>query len=99
MRTTIVLPPALLRAAKSRSAERGESLKALITRAVAAELAAPQDLQARAARVSLPLFGDPQGAKVRLTNRDLAEYLAAADAERVAPGRARRPVTTRRTSR
>jgi hypothetical protein len=86
MRTTIVLPPDLLRAAKSRSAERGESLKALITRAVAAELAAPQDSRGPGARVTLPLFGDPRGAKVRLTNSDLADRLAAADADRVGPG-------------
>ena len=38
MRTTIEFAPALIRAAKARSAERGESLKAFLTRAVAAEL-------------------------------------------------------------
>jgi hypothetical protein len=34
MRTTVELPPHVMRAAKARSAERGESLKTLLTRAV-----------------------------------------------------------------
>ena len=39
MRTTVVLPPDLLRQAKIRAAERGESLKSFMTRAADAELA------------------------------------------------------------
>ena len=38
MRTTVELPPDLLRAAKARAAERGEALKALFVRAVSREL-------------------------------------------------------------
>src|SRR5580765_3417696 len=43
MRTTVELPPELMRAAKARSAELGESLKSLFARAVAAELGAESD--------------------------------------------------------
>jgi hypothetical protein len=92
MRTTVMLAPDLFRLAKARSAERGESLKALFTRALAAELAAPVAAAAPAARVRLPLFGDPAGPKIRLTNRDLATRLAEADvAEFVARDGRRRP--------
>ncbi len=82
MRTTVELPPDLLRAAKARSAESGESLKTLLTRAVAAELDVSPARAGRSARVELPLFGFPGGTRVRLTNRDLARILAGADAER-----------------
>lgn len=84
MRTTVELPPELLRAAKARSAERGESLKALLTRAVAADLAdeATAVRMARG-RVALPIFGRPSGARTPLTNRDLELALAQADAEEI----------------
>lgn len=86
--------PALMRAAKARSAERGESLKTLFSRALAAELALPQ-AEPRRARVRLPLFGTPAGAPVTVTNADLEQALAGADAEalglptRATPARAR----------
>ena len=96
MRTTVMLPPELLRAAKARSAERGESLKDLFTRAVAAELAMSAAGTRVAPRVRLPLFGDPAGRKVRLTNRDLAAALAQADADEFAAKSGdRRPRRTR----
>ncbi|NQW03171.1 MAG: hypothetical protein HQ485_04005 [Acidobacteria bacterium] len=79
MRTTVELDPALMRAAKARSAERGESLKSLLARAVAAELEAVP-VQAATAKVSLPLFGSAKGSKVRLTSADLERALADADA-------------------
>lgn len=84
MRTTVELAPDLLRLAKSRSAERGESLKSLLTRAVAAEVgqAAP-DARPRP-RMTLPLFGDPSGPMVRLTNDVLAARQADADAAALA---------------
>lgn len=93
MRTTVVLPPHLLRAAKVRSAEHGESLKALLTRAIEAELGREPRAAAARARVALPLFGDPDAPIVRLSNADLARALADADrgALAAANARARRP--------
>ena len=80
MRTTVELPPELMRAAKARSAESGESLKALLTRAVAAELGnLPARPRARS-RVTLPLFGAASGPRARPTNTDLERALADADA-------------------
>lgn len=79
MRTTVELPPALLRKAKMRAAARGESLKTLLTRAVAAELGQGyQDTRRR--RVEFPLFGDPSGPLVDLGGLDLARALADDDA-------------------
>jgi len=93
MRTTVVLPPELMRAAKARSAESGESLKTLLTRAVAAELGnLPARPRARS-RVTLPLFGAASGPRARPTNADLERALADADAAQiraVPPGRRRR---------
>ena len=92
MRTTVELPPALLRAAKARSAERGESLKTLFTRAVAAELgghaSGPDD---RRRRMSLPLFGSTRGEPVSPSNADLERALADEDAGHPAETRPRRP--------
>ena len=79
MRTTVELPPELMRAAKARSAESGESLKTLLTRAVAAELETPVARRGQKTRVSLPLFGAPAGPRVRPSNADLERALAAAD--------------------
>lgn len=96
MRTTVELPPDLMRAAKARSAEGGESLKSLLTRAVEAELQVSPNRPGRSTRVELPLFGSAAGARVRLTNRDLEQALAGADADRAATAaparrRSRRP--------
>ena len=81
MRTTVELPPDLMRAAKARSAESGESLKTLLTRAVAAELETHAVRRGQNTRVSLPLFGGSAGPRVRLSNADLERALADADAE------------------
>jgi hypothetical protein len=90
MRTTVELPPDLMRAAKARSAERGESLKSLLTRAVEAELQAVASRTRPAFRVALPLFGNAQQPAVRISNADLERALAEAD--RVSTGRpGRRP--------
>lgn len=91
MRTTVELPPELMRAAKARSAERGESLKSLLTRAVAAELQLQATPRGQATRVRLPLFGETPGPRVKLTNADLARALADDDAALVRPST--RPVT------
>lgn len=93
MRTTVELPPELLRAAKARAAESGESLKALLTRAVSAELHTAADLPRRRSRVQLPLFGS-KGPRVSLTNADLEQALAETDlsqhTRRVRPPKRRR---------
>lgn len=80
MRTTVELPPDLLRAAKARAAEIGESLKTLLTRAVAAELDTHVAGRGQNARVALPLFGRPSGPRVRPSNADLERALGDADA-------------------
>lgn len=78
MRTTVELDPALMRAAKARSAERGESLKSLLARAVAAELNTVP-VRTSSTRVVLPLFGNPAGSRVRLSSADVEQALADAD--------------------
>jgi len=93
MRTTVELPADLLRAAKARSAESGESLKSLLTRAVAAELQVASIRGGRKARVQLPLFGAAGGPKVRVSNQNLERILADADAARAAV-----PASSRRRS-
>jgi hypothetical protein len=91
MRTTVEFSPALMRAAKARSAERGESLKSLLSRAVAAELGGHIGDAAARRRVTLPLFGQQAGPRANPTNADLERALANADAARAAePGQPRR---------
>lgn len=100
MRTTVELPLDLMRAAKARSAESGESLKTLLTRAVAAELDTHVVRRGQMARVTLPLFGS-SGPRVRLSNADVERALAEADAALVAPTVASRTAakSTRRRAR
>lgn len=62
-----------------RAAARGESLKILLTRAVAAELSQGNETTTRR-RVELPLLGDPTGPAVDLSGLDLARVLAEDDA-------------------
>jgi hypothetical protein len=82
MRTTVELPPELFRRAKARAAARGESLKTLLTRAVAAEVGRDRGTVVRR-RVKLPLFGDPKGPAVYLRASDLARALADQDVARI----------------
>jgi hypothetical protein len=70
-----------------RAAGRGESLKTLLTRAVAAELGQGNETTTRR-RLELPLFGDSTGPPVDLSGVDLARVLADDDAARA--GRRRR---------
>lgn len=70
-----------MRAAKARSAERGESLKVWLTRAVEAELAMASVTKAKRTRVRLPLFGSAVGPKVKISNADIERALTDADAE------------------
>jgi hypothetical protein len=88
MRTTIVLPPELLRQAKVRAAQRGESLKSFMTRAVEAELGRRGE---RTTRVVLPLLGHPAGPRRRITNEDIARALADDDAAVASGAERRRP--------
>jgi len=69
-----------MRAAKARSAESGESLKTLLTRAVAAELETHAIRRTQKTRVVLPLFGAADGRRARPSNADLERALADADA-------------------
>ena len=79
MRTTIELPPELFRRAKARAAERGETLKTLLTRAIATELGPAHGRPTARGRVGLPLFGDPGGPTVHLSAADLERELAHED--------------------
>jgi hypothetical protein len=81
MRTTVELPPDLMKQAKSAAASRGESLKSLLTRAVATELGKSRYPQSEGARVKLPLFGDPKGKPIRITAEEIARALAEDDLE------------------
>ncbi len=74
-----MLPPELLRAAKARAAQRGETLKALLTRAVESELG--RGGKGRAA--PWPLLKTTFKQTTRVTNAELEEMFAAEDAERV----------------
>jgi hypothetical protein len=82
MRTTIDLPPALMRAAKARAAEHGESLKDLVSRAVAHEVGLRGTPGRKAGRVALPLIARDATPSVLVTNEDIADALDAEDAER-----------------
>jgi signal transduction histidine kinase len=80
MRTTVDLPADLMRAAKARAAEHGESLKAFFTRAVAHELRVPVNRR-DGARVVLPLVGSSDEPPVSVTNADIEDALAEDDAD------------------
>jgi hypothetical protein len=82
MRTTVELPTELLRAAKIRAAERGETLKELFSRAVANELGF--HVYAERQRVELPIVGAAGEPTVEFTNADIEDVLAAEDAGRYA---------------
>ncbi len=85
MRTTVELPPELMRAAKARAAQQGESLKDWFTRAVANALG--RSAQATTAVPGpWPVFGKPGGKKVRITNAFLSEIEAAEDVEKYRRG-------------
>ena len=79
MRTTVELPPPLLRAAKARAAERGDALKTLFTRAVTRELGQSAKTD-RSQPPVWPLIASARKGAVRLTNDDLARIDDRADA-------------------
>lgn len=82
MRTTIDMPDALMRAAKARAAEHGESLKDLVNRALAHELGLPSGATRKKGRVALPLIAPDAAPAVLVTNDDIAAALEAEDIER-----------------
>ena len=82
MRTTIDMPPTLMRAAKARAAERGESLKDLVNRAVAHEVGDPASSRGKTGRVTLPLIARDAEPTVFVTNEDIEAAFDAEDSER-----------------
>jgi len=84
MRTTIDLAPTLMRAAKARAAEDGESLKDLVNRAVAREVGLPATPRGKTGRVTLPLIARDATPTVTVTNDDIAAAVDAEDVERFA---------------
>jgi hypothetical protein len=85
MRTTIDMPDGLMRAAKARAAEHGESLKELVNRALARELGLPTVPKRKTGRVTLPLIAHAVTPAVLVTNDDIAAALEAEDTERYSP--------------
>jgi hypothetical protein len=84
MRTSIDMPPTLMRAAKARAAERGESLKDLVNRAVAHEVGLPATPKGKAGRVTLPLIARDATPAILVTNEDIEDAFDAEDVERFA---------------
>ncbi|QPZ39243.1 hypothetical protein [Paramicrobacterium chengjingii] len=76
MRTTIDLPDDLLRALKVRAAQRGETLKVVLMRAVSREVAGNTNAHTR---VSLPLIAAGAEPTVDVTPDDIATALASDD--------------------
>jgi hypothetical protein len=85
MRTTIDMPPTLMRAAKARAAEHGESLKDLVNRAVAHEVGLPATPKGKTGRVTLPLIAREAKPTILVTNDDIENAFDAEDVERFAP--------------
>ena len=78
------MPPTLMRAAKARAAEEGESLKDLVNRAVAREVGLPATPRGKTGRVTLPLIARDAAPTVTVTNCDIANAFDAEDVERFA---------------
>ncbi|MGH3403125.1 MAG: hypothetical protein ACRDRJ_11605 [Streptosporangiaceae bacterium] len=82
MRTTIDMSPTLMRAAKARAAEHGESLKELVNRAVEHEVGLPSTSRGKRGRVTLPLIARDAAPTVLVTDEDIADAFDAEDIER-----------------
>ena len=81
MRITVELPDDLMKQAKAKAAARGESLKSLFIRAIAAEVGFRTTGHVAAARrVKVPLFGNPKERNVSISNLDVEQFLADEDA-------------------
>ncbi len=83
MRTTVDIPAELMHAARVRAAERGETFKDLVTRAIAYELRVPAR-SAPAGRVSLPLVSAKTRPDASISNADIEAALDADDIDRYA---------------
>jgi hypothetical protein len=81
MRTTVELPPELMKKAKAHAAARGESLKTLLTRAVASELGKSMRSDEPSSRVRLPLFGNSKRKAVKVSGRDIELALSGDEAK------------------
>jgi hypothetical protein len=79
MRTTVELPPELMKEVKARAAAQGESLKSLLTRAVATELGKSMNQRDKRTHVRLPLFGNPRLKPVDVEPADIARAFARDD--------------------
>ena len=79
------MPDALMRAAKARAAEQGESLKDLVNRALARELGLQSAAKQKTGRVTLPLIARDAAPAVLVTNDDIAAALETEDVERYSP--------------
>jgi hypothetical protein len=84
MRTTIDMPSTLMRAAKARAAEQGESLKDLVNRAVAHEVGLAATSMGKTGRVTLPLIARDAEPTVLITSEDIENTFDAEDVERFA---------------
>lgn len=82
MRIAIDMPASLMRAAKIRAAQRGESLRDLVSRAVAQEVGFPNPPREKAGRVVLPLIGHNAEPAVIATNDDIEATFEKDDVER-----------------
>ena len=78
------MPTTLMRAAKARAAEQGESLKDLVNRAVAHEVGVPATPKGKVGRVTLPLIARDATPAVLVTNEDIEDAFDAEDVERFA---------------
>ena len=78
------MPQPLMRAAKARAAEEGESLKDLVNRAVAREVGLPATPKGKTGRVTLPLIARDATPTVLVTNDDIEDAFDAEDVERFA---------------
>lgn len=81
MRTTIDMPDDLMQAAKVKAAEHGESLKDLVSRAVAHEVSVPARPR-KSGRVSLPLVGREGEPAIAVSSDDIQAAFDAEDVER-----------------
>jgi hypothetical protein len=84
MRITIDMPTALMRAAKARAAEHGESLGDLVRRAVSREVGLPVTSGDKAGRVTLPLIARDAASAIFVSHDGISDAFDAEDIERFA---------------
>jgi hypothetical protein len=82
MRTTVDLPPGLLKAARLWVADHGITLKELFSRALAHEIGTPPVFKAEGNRVKLPLVRSCSGKKRNVSSADIEAIFAAEEEEK-----------------